>query len=251
MLSDLGSAARLPRSDASGTGTERGRRASPHRTPRSDGEPSSEGPLGADGNAVPIMICATLVNAGSHRSVDPAFPDQSRTLVGAARRAFGAFSSGWERVARRREIEAMREPTPPGRPAASTARAIRAQARCGSARAVTQASCGRPARCGARSKSRRLSASSPAATHITALPASTAMPADTTTCSPTPARRATSVRAATRSGCCSTASGSSRTCSRPCRTGSTTSPSRGSCARASAGTGHGSASSAASPPACW
>src|SRR5215831_13749400 len=102
-----------------------------------------------------------------------------------------------ERVARRRENEAMREPTPHGRPAAFTARAVRAQARCGSARSGTQTSCARRAGCGARSKSKRSSAFSPAATHITALPASTAMPVDTITCSPTPARRATSARAAT------------------------------------------------------
>jgi len=95
-----------------------------------------EDTLGVDGNAVPIVLCETFFNGGSRRSVDPTLPDQSKAPVGAARRAFGAFSSGWERVARRRENEAMREPTPHGRPAAFTARAVRAQAHSGSARSA-------------------------------------------------------------------------------------------------------------------
>ena len=134
----------------------------------------------------------------------------------------------------------LNNPTPRGeREGPLPARAIQRRARYGSARSGTQRSCARRDSCGVRSKSRRSSASSSAATHPTDLPASIAMPAGTTACSRTLARRAISARAATRSGYCSTASGSSSTCLRPCPTGSMSSPFRGSCARCSAGTGHG------------
>ncbi len=82
----------------------------------------------------------------------------------------------------------------------------------------------------------------------TALPASTATPAGTTPCSRTRARRGTSARAVSRSAYCSTRSGSRRTCSRRCRTGSTCSPCRSSCAPPSAGIGRGWGSFAASLP---
>jgi serine/threonine protein kinase len=75
----------------------------------------------------------------------------------------------------------------------------------------------------------------------------TATPAVMSSCLPTRARPGTSARAATRSACCCTASGSRRTCSRPWRTGSTCSRCPSSCARSSAGTGRGWASCAVSP----
>ena len=89
----------------------------------------------------------------------------------------------------------------------------------------------KPGACAARSSSGRTSASSSAATRITASRASAATPAGTTTCSRTRARRATSARAATRSACSGTASGSRRTSLSLLATGSTCSPCRGSCAR--------------------
>ncbi len=85
----------------------------------------------------------------------------------------------------------------------------------------------------------------------TALRASTATPAGTTTCSRTRARPGTSARAATRSACCSTPSGSRRTCSRRCPTASTCSPSRSSCGPPSGASARGWGSFAGSPRDCW
>jgi hypothetical protein len=108
----------------------------------------------------------------------------------------------------------------------SIAPAGRAQARCGSACAGTFRSRAPRAACGAPSSGACSSAFSIAATRTRASRASAAAAAATTCCSRSPARRATSARAATRSGCLPGANGSSNSCCGPWRIGSTSSPYR-------------------------
>jgi len=95
----------------------------------------------------------------------------------------------------------------------SIARAGRARARSGSASADTFPSCAPRAACAVRSRRTCSSAFSNAATCTAASRASAAAAAATTCCSPSPARRATSARAVTRSASSPTASGSRQACS--------------------------------------